>query len=148
MYPLIDEHMNYDYENHRYVLTSKFVFDNYGVMLTNLMIDEQLVLPFLKLVSVQVYNFIHKHNVNNLLQDFIIAKTKNGRRIIKEAMEQQFIYVLSMGDISRMQEEVRKTAWLDVNAEEILGQTIPEIRSSILYTGNLKLFSTVDNSEW
>lgn len=147
MYPLIDDYMTYNYEDHRYVLESKYIFDKYNVILSNVLLDASMVEPFLDMVSVQVYNYIHDYNVNNSLQDFIIAKTENGRRIVKNAMEQQFLYLASVGDVSRMLEEARRTDWIDINAEKVLSQNIPEIGCSILYPGTLR-FGTNDNSRW
>ncbi len=148
-YPLIDEYMTYDYNSHRYVLEPKYIYDKYKVILSNVLLSEELVKPFMDLISVQVYGFIHKHNINTALQDYLIAKTKSGRRIIKEAMEQQFLYVASVGDVTRMLEEARRIHWVDISAENILNEIMPEIGSSILYTGNLNFYcSPSDNTEW
>ena len=146
-YPLIDQYMTYDFDSHRYVLEPKYIYDKYKFLLADDLQSSEMVKPFLDMISVQVYGFIHKHNINTMLQDYIIAKTKTGRRIIKEAMEQQFMLVASVGDVTRMLEEARRVNWLDISAENILGEIIPEIGTCILYTGNLRFYSD-DKTEW
>lgn len=148
MYPLIDDYMTYNYEDHRYVLTPKFIFDNYGFLLEDMLNDSNAASTLLNMISVQVYNHIHKYNANNDLQDFIIAKTSSGRQIIKNAMEQQFLLVATVGDKSRLLEEARRDGYIDINAQDCLCRTIKEIGAPIIYSGTLRLCSSVDNSEW
>ena len=86
--------------------------------------------------------------MNNALQDFIIAKTKSGRDIIRRAMEQQLIYVISVGDLSRSPKESERKLWFDQNAADILEETIPEIGTTILYNGCGLCFRTCDATKW
>ena len=84
--------------------------------------------------------FIHKHSNNNDLQDYVISHTEKGRKIIKEAMEQQLIYYLAVGDLSKSTDEKKRALAIDMVAQETLMQTIPEIRTSICYTGNIRWY--------
>ena len=134
-YPLIDEYMTYDYDNHRYVLTKKDLLDNFNENLQTKFKDEKDIEPFLKNISREVYSFIHKFNSEDLVQDFILANTKSGRRIIKEALECQAIYELRNGNLLY---SAQKDAGLLAYAPElldILSKTIPEIGVPIIYMG-------------
>ena len=148
-YPFTDEYLNYDYNTHRYVLTEKDVLENLAI---DLQADfrpdiKNSIDAFLKQVSSLVYGYIHEFSVNNLMQDFVIAKTPSGRALIKEAMEQQLIYILTVGDFSRSPKREERAIWFDDNARRILEQTIPEIGTTILYTGQIN-FCTHDQSGW
>jgi hypothetical protein len=136
-YPYSDEYMTYDYENHRYMLTEKAILDELGINLSERSKNEAAKKAFLRLASNQIYNFIHSHNVNNVLQDYIIAKTAKGRKIIKEAMTSQFWLLANAGDLSILPDERQRALSIDMNAISVLEQSIPEIGCSILYTGNL-----------
>lgn len=140
-YPLSDEYMIYNEQAKRYVLTEKDVLDNLGINLSARMKSKNgstnlnVINSLLNLASVHVYRFIHEHSINNSWQDCVIANTEKGRQIIKEAMEQQLVYVLTIGDLSRSTDSAKRAFWFDDTAKEILYQTIPEIGTSILYTG-------------
>ena len=141
IYPLSDEYMIYNEQLRRYILTEKDVLENLGIDLParlrckNGSSNANSINALLNLASVHVYRFIHEHNVNNDWQDCVIANTQKGRQIIKEAMEQQLIYLLTIGDLSRSTDSTKRAFWFDDTARDILYQTIPEIGTTILYTG-------------
>ena len=149
MFPLVDEYLDYDYATHRYVLTEKDVLENLAIDLNaDFRPDvKNSVEKFLKQVSTLVYGYIHSFSVNNLMQDFIIAKTEMGRKFIKEAMEQQLIYMLEVGDLSRSPDLNKRALWFDDNARRILEQPIPEIGTTILYMSQFN-FCTHDKARW
>lgn len=149
MFPLVDEYLDYDYATHRYVLTEKDVLENLAIDLNaDFRPDvKNSVEKFLKQVSTLVYGYIHSFSVNNLMQDFIIAKTEMGRKFIKEAMEQQLIYMLEVGDLSRSPDMNKRALWFDDNARRTLEQTIPEIGTTILYMSQFH-FCTHDTARW
>lgn len=149
MFPLVDEYLDYDYATHRYVLTEKDVLENLAIDLNaDFRPDvKNSVEKFLKQVSTLVYGYIHSFSVNNLMQDFIIAKTEMGRKFIKEAMEQQLIYMLEVGDLSRSPDINKRALWFDDNARRTLEQTIPEIGTTILYMSQFH-FCTHDTARW
>ncbi len=140
MYPLTDDFMRFDTETQRYVLTEKDVNINLGINIQERLKNANTLNAILKQVSNQIYMFIHEHSNNNELQDYVIAHTEKGRKIIKEAMEQQLIYFLAVGDLSKSTDEKKRAMVIDMVAKETLMQTIPEIRTSICYTGNLRWY--------
>ncbi|MBO7214003.1 MAG: hypothetical protein J6V66_00750 [Clostridia bacterium] len=146
-FPYSDDYMTYDYTLHRYVLTEKDILDNFAINMTARFKNANTVHTVLKQVSMQVYNYIHEYNVNTEIQDYIIAKTEKGREIIKQAMEQQLLYWLTVGDLTRSTDKDKRAVWFDDNAREILYQGIPEIGTPIVYTGSL-YFKSCDNTEW
>ena len=140
-YPYSDEHMIFDEESNRYVLTSKYVFEVLGVDLEGALAERQAVNAqimakhFLEEVSDDIYNFIHLHSANNARQDYIIATIPSMRKIIQKAMGQQFIYSRLNGLLGYSVEKEKQQSKICPKAQETLSQTIPELRISILYTG-------------
>lgn len=133
--PYDDKYMKFDFTTHRYVLTEEDSFDNLAINLSERIENENVRKRVLRTVSNQIYNFIHSHNTNNDWQDYIIAKTESGRAIIKEAMEEQLIYFLTAGNVSRSLDKEERSLAIDEMAKEVLLRTIPEIGTTILYTG-------------
>ena len=146
-FPFTDEFMRYDKQNHRYVLTDKDVLNNLGINLSARINDPNTISALLKQVSMQVYTYIHQFNIENDFQDYVIAKTETGRKIIKEAMEQQLLYFLTVGDLSRSADVNQRALWFDEAAKQILLTPIPEIGVNICYTGKFR-FSIPNNAEW
>ena len=140
-YPYSDDFMYYDFNKHRYILTEKDVEVNLGIDLASRNENANVRRAILNTVSEHVYNFIHSFNKNTTAQDYIIAKTKSGREIIKEAMENQLVYVLSAGDLSRVPDPNLRLLWFDEQAKQILFRDIPEIGTSICYAGSLSFIA-------
>lgn len=136
-YPYDDDFMTYDHATNRYILTLQDVAQNLGVDLESRIKYTNAISTLLNRVSLKIYAFIHTHNVDNNYQDYIIAKTEAGRKIIKEAMEEQLLYFLAVGDLSRSIHEEERRISIDQTAIEVLTQPIPEIGCSILYCGRL-----------
>lgn len=134
-FPKDDKYMKFDKASHRYVLTEADVFENLAINLSERVENENVRKRLLDYISKQVYNFIHTFNKANDWQDFIIAKTESGRAIIKEAMEEQLIYFLTVGDVSRSLNREERAFAIDEMCKQCLLKTIPEIGTTILYTG-------------
>lgn len=148
--PVSDELMFYDFEEHRYVLTPKDILDRFGINLAVRLNKrganniENVAKNFLDLISLDVYDFIFTYNINNKTQEWLIAKTKTGRNLIKKAMEQQVLYVMNNGDLNnysgvdvrngRVMEDFSARAIAPL-AKQILAKLIPEIGRSVLYSG-------------
>lgn len=148
-YPYSDEFMVYDYENHRYILTEKDVEVNLGISLSARSKNANARAQVLKQVSRQIYSFIHDYSFtgSEIVKDYVIATTENGRKKIKEAMEQQLIYFLTVGDVSRTTDETKRKMRIDETAKSILEEYLPELGTNLLYTGKLRC--VIDNSkEW
>lgn len=136
-YPYTDDFMRYDLNSHRYVLTAKCVKTELGINLeTEFKTDiKNSINAFLLLVSQQTYNIIHNYSANNDMQDYIIAKTESGRKMIKEAMEFRLLYMLT-------REEMHSEA-----LESTILRSLPEIGTTICYAGRLQ-YCSCDKSEW
>ena len=144
-HPYSDDFLIYDYVTHRYVLTEKDVNDNLSIDLSKRLKNSNLVKTVLNQISMQVYSYIHQFNSDNKAQDFIIATTKDGREIIKEAMEQQLIYFLAVGDLSRTPDENKRKFWFDEMAKQVLFKDIAELGTTICYTGFIPI---TPSGEW
>ena len=142
-YPYNDDYMIFDKESNQYVLTEKCILESVGVDLTNKLNDRNtvnsqvVVNRLLRIVSNQIYGYIHKFNANTFLQDKLIAKIPSLRKIIQAAMEEQFLYLSLKGDLSRSIDQDSRALAIDETAKTILERNVPEIGTSILYTGDL-----------
>lgn len=142
-YPYNDDYMIFDESINRYVLTEKCITDKLGIDIAgrinarNAVNQQAMISRLLRLVSEHVYNFIHEHNVNTEKQDRFIAKVPSLRRIVQEAMEEQFLYVSQVGDLSRSPDKEKRLIYMDEQAKMILGRIVPELGFSILFTGRI-----------
>lgn len=136
--PYSDEYMTYNFTTHRYVLTKKDLLDNFNENLQVKFKDEKDITPFLENISHEVYNYIHKYNVCDELQDFIIAQTESGRKIIRQAMESQAIYEIRNGNLLYSANKNERELAYTPELEDILLKLIPEIGAPIIHTGNLR----------
>ena len=143
-YPYDDEYMEYDEVFHRYYLTQAYVENKMGIPLSAIINERNgvdgamIVRQFLRTVSDVVYAFIHKHNVDTVAQDYIIAKVPSMRNIMLLALTQQLTYMRMKGDLSRSTDKEKRELYMDQAAETTLGQIMPELGFSILYTGDLR----------
>lgn len=144
MYPYNDEDMIYDLTSHRYILTVKAITKKFGDFpKAKYKGSEKFILDR---VSALIYGYIHEHN-DSVMQDYIIAKTKGGRDIIKEAMLNQFAFMVMVGDFSTSPDEHKRANYIDITAKNSLLKTIPEIGKTILYVGNL-YYCSLDETAW
>lgn len=146
-YPLSDEYMTYNYLSHRYVLTEKDVLENLGINLQQRAKNPEMINALLTQISMQVYSYIHSFNISNEWQNYVIAKTEKGREIIKQAMEQQLIYYLTVGDLTKTTDREKRAMWFDELAKETLMQPIPEIGVTVCYSGRYPFRKPLD-TEW
>jgi hypothetical protein len=142
-YPYNDEYMTFDEQRNQYVLTQKFVFEQIGIDLCeqanerNAVSSNAMAQRFLRTVSNAVYNYIHKHNADNQMQDFIIAKCPSMRNIIQEAMAAQLLYMRMNGALDYVADETKQGLYVCPACVAELERTIPELGYSILYTGRI-----------
>lgn len=136
--PFSDNLMTYNQETHRYTLTKDYVIKLSPDIITMLK-NEDEILGVLEQISDDIYDYIHEYNTREDVQDYIIAHTDTGRRIIQKAMEKQLLYVSAVGDTTFYLDKDKREMYLAVKAKKILQNTIPEIGTCILYTGNLPL---------
>ncbi len=133
--PYSDDYLEYNEVTGRYTLTEENLKQNYGVNFGSN--DAVGIQGVLNMVSISIYNFIHKHNNDNKKQDMMIACTDTGRQIINDAMCMQFMYVKQAGYLSRSTDKNKRALAIDEDAKEILFQVIPEFGCSVLYCGVL-----------
>ena len=142
-YPYSDEYMVFDEATKRYVLTTKYVYDKIGVDMEGALKEREAINPqilaqrFLTEVSDDIYDFIHKHNVNTVRQDYWIATVPSLRNIIQKAMEQQFVYSRLNGLLGYSADKDVQTQAVCPKAQNTLAQNVPELGISILYTGGI-----------
>ncbi len=139
--PYSDDYLYYDENTNRYVLTEKALVENVGLNIRARMSDTALVNPevviksFNRTVSDMVYQFIHQHNVDNRAQDCLIATVPELRRIIQTAMEYQAVYVANVGNLYLSTKPEERAVAIDYLAQSVLGDVVPCLGYSILYTG-------------
>lgn len=138
-YPLSDKYVRYDYDTHRYVLTEADLFDNFNENLSEKFKDNKDIDPFLENISREIYNYIHKYSTEENLQDFIIAQTESGRKIIRQAMESQAIYEIRNGNLLYSANKDERELAFCPEIQDLLTKTLPEIGTPIVYCGRLRL---------
>ena len=136
--PYSDNLMTYDQETHRYTLTKDYVLRLAPEIITHLK-DENAILSALEQVSDDIYDYIHEHTLRECVQDYILACTQSGRRIIQKAMEKQLLYLSAVGDTTFYLDETKRNMYIAVKAKKVLLNTIPEIGTTILYAGDLNI---------
>lgn len=119
-YPFSDTDMVYNYNTHRYTLTDECVKRELNMDLaltlnTRGVIDKgSAVNSFLSQISRDIYAYIYSTNVNNDLQEYIAAKHPSARRILRDAMLEQVLYVQINGDLTKVSGiDLRKGTHID-----------------------------------
>lgn len=142
-YPYSDEYMTFDNVTNHYILTEKYVTEILAIDLDERINERTTINPqamknrLLRMASTHVYNFIHEHNINTIKQDYWIAVVPSLRLIIQQAMGEHLTYIIQDGDWTRSADLSKRSVWFDKSAQDILGQTVPELGTSILYTGRI-----------
>lgn len=130
--PYSDEYMTYNEARRHYVLTAKAVLDNLGIDLNeNVKDNANGVNAFLMRVSELTYRKMHEYG-DNTEQDSVIATTETGRKIIFNAMLEQFFYVKAVGDLSLSTDRDERALYASDALIEIFEETIPEIGRSVI----------------
>lgn len=130
--PYSDEYMTYNETRGHYVLTAKAVLDNLGIDLNvNVKDNANGVNAFLMRVSELTYRKMHEYG-DNTEQDSVIATTETGRKIIFNAMLEQFFYVKAVGDLSLSTDRDERALYASDALIEIFEETIPEIGRSVI----------------
>lgn len=157
-YPYSDENMEYDYDSHRYVLTEKCVLDELNINLNSRLnnrgsANNQSVAKFiLDEISSSIYLHIYASSNQDDLKEFLCAKCPSARKIIKDAMKQQLLYLLASGEIARYSgvnvktgkaiplNNIRGRVTIDYKAEMILERKLPDYYGyNLLYAGDMPI---------
>lgn len=157
VYPYSDELLYYDETQHRYVLTPKAVLYALNVNLADRLNNrgvnsaEDNASAVLNQISLEIYNFIYKHNAQWLYVQKVLAKCPSAREVIKQAMIQQVAYFLVNGQIDKFNgvdlrsgrvidlRDIRGYASIDPQAVTILEQPLVETGVSLLYRGRYSI---------
>lgn len=139
-YPYSDDYMLFDELTNRYVLTEKALLSR-GINIraetaeTDTVTPEAVIENLVRLASDMIYAFIHQHSANNMLQDCLIAQVPSLRPIIYRVMLYQAVYVYQNGNLYLSTGENERKKAIDPLAVQELGLTVPELGTSILYSG-------------
>lgn len=140
-YPYSDDYMRFDDVTKQYVLTETALMSK-GINLRARLEENTTVIPdtvienVVQTASDMIYQYIHMHNIDNGMQDYIIAKVPSARQVIYRAMLYQVMYVCNVGNLYLSKEKADRDAAIDVLAIQILNTTLPEVGRSVLYTGS------------
>lgn len=139
-YPYSDDYMVFDQTTYRYYITEKALLDAGIDLRTRLAArkatnPEGIINSLIKTATRHIYGFIHAHTVNTQGVDRIIANVPSARPIMQEALVIQATYVLYVGDLYNSVKPEDKAAAISEEAVQVLGQLLPEMGRSLLYTG-------------
>lgn len=142
-YPYTDDFMEFDEPSGHYILTEKALVEKAGldvrarILATSTVNPETVVEKLRKTTSDMVYQYIHEFNVDNLRQDYLIAKIPELRPIVMKAMLYQAEHICFNGNgyFSPVKED-RQNA-INELCKSVLNTVIPCLGASILYTGRL-----------
>ena len=141
-YPFDDEYMVFDKLTGQYVITEKALMDR-GINIrarlseTAGVTPEAVISTLVHTASDMIYQFIHEHNTNNAAQDCLIARCPQVRPVIFRAMLYQAVYVMNVGNLYLSTDDAERSKAIDKLAEGVLGNVIPGLGISLLYTGVL-----------
>lgn len=127
--------MIYDELTGRYRLTKEYAYELDSDIVNELK-DPNDINTLLEEVADDVYEYVHKFNLANDLQDKILSHTEGGRKVLLLAMRKQLLYVCGVGDVSLFLDDKREYVVSDKAIKE-LESVIPEIGTTILYSGSL-----------
>lgn len=159
-YPYSDSAMRYDMTAHRYVLTEAGVRNDMGIDLSTRLNPRgsvnrsELAAQVLNQISVQIYAFLYRITIDRAVLTYIAAKHPAARENIKAAMQQQLMYFLANGDISKMSGVNQRTgqimpqnalydAIIDPIAVSYLDNKLDNNTPALTYTGRWYLTSRV-----
>ena len=139
-FPYSDDYMVFDQTTYRYYITEKLLLDACVDLRRRLASrkapnPEGTINSLIKIATRHIYGFIHAHTVNTQRVDCIIATVPSARPIMQEALLTQAIYIFFNGDLYLSVKPEDKAAAISEEAVQILGQILPEIGRSLLYTG-------------
>ena len=139
--PYSDGMMEWDETTKRYYLTEEAMRAAGCELRANLSetlssSPETVIRGFLRRATQQIYAFIHRHNVQNDLQDKLLAHVPELRGILMEALTLQATYNYMSGDLSFSTDKGEREMKLQGEVEDILDTVIPSLGRSILFCGD------------
>lgn len=145
-YPYDDDYFKYDYDTHRYVLTSNAILDDLNMNMSSLNPTESATKDnmsnvYLKRISDIIYRVIYRATTQPQYVEYLLAKCPSARNILKNAMEEQFLYMRARGDLSLYGNGAEA---ISPNVKDILEQPLTETGLSAVYRGQYSLIFYVD----
>ena len=140
-YPYSDKYMTYDFNKHRYILTNAYITEVLGIdLMARLKVSNvsstTIIDSLLNRISNRVYNYLFTHNDRQAIE-YLVAKFPSARAIMKDALGEQAIYVLSIGDQVLTADESKQKLALSPDARSILdNQELSETCAVLTYTGH------------
>lgn len=157
-YPYNDENMIYDYEEHRYILTEDCVLRELNIDLSQRLntkgsaSKQDLPKQILNEVSISIYSEIYASSNQDELKEYLCAKCPSARKILKDAMKQQLLYLLTSGEVARYSgvntktgkvidpKYLRGAVTIDYKAERILLRQLKEYGGyNLMYAGTMPI---------
>lgn len=106
--PYSDPYLRYDFQSHRYVLTSEYVLEKMNRNLSEILAENGSYADkaneaeiLLDRVSMLVYDFIYMTTLTPLKKERELALNKRNRNTLMLAMREQLVYMLTNGDVSQ-----------------------------------------------
>lgn len=138
--PYTDENLRYDEKTKKYYLTEEALISQ-GIDIRmriaegNSTSPEYIINGFINRITAIIYAYIHKFNIDNKYQDFLITHIPSARDMIFNTLINQAIYTFKNGDLSLSTDENERSKAYDDVALSELNTDLYEIGCSILYTG-------------
>lgn len=138
--PYTDEDLEWNDKLGMYIITEQAIIKK-GIDIRgrlnklNAVSPEYIINAIRETISYQIYGYIHDCSVDNTLQDYIIATCASVRPILQTAMQQQAIYYLEKGNLSRSVDRELRAIAIDHNAKQTLNITIKDFGVPITYIG-------------
>ena len=154
-FPHDDEIMKYDYQSHRYVLTSSGVLSQLGEDLDVILNSTGDANPgtladrVLRRVSQTVYMYLYRDTANEQWLEYILATYPPLRECVQDMLQAQLLYMLVNGDIGLYSgvnvakgqamdvEALRGRARIAPEVEDIAMRIIPQLGYCLKYVGFL-----------
>ena len=164
--PYEDEKMEYDIENHRYVLKGSYFEEQTGIKLSDILEQgfsqhpEKLERQLLIQISDEIYNWVFEHNANNELQAEVMAFSQDFRKNLVRALVAQVQYEIQNGSLINFANVNLKTGrtgkvndlyqWvISPMAKSLLDRKLNDFGGyAITYQGQFRVFNLNLTGEW
>ncbi len=136
-----DDYMEYDELLGQFVLTEKALVDVAAIDIRSRLSAAATVSPeaviarVVATVSNNVYGYMYEYSIDNDAQKNVLCRLESARQILFRAMIEQAIFVCFNGDQTLAEDPKQRANYLSKSAELMLNKTIPELGTSLLYTG-------------
>lgn len=145
--PYNDNKLEYDFDQHRYKLTTGFITSRYKDVALNDKIDE-LIEAVSDNVYLYIYSFKTGYQEFNKME-YELAKNQYFREWIAEALIRQFEYAYSTsGDVVNLQHGIDINNNKNIKIEDIRNELLVSYKTILILQQHDMLLSTVDYTEY